>query len=370
MTKARDIASATTPNANAALLATFPHRNLIINGDMRIDQRNAGSAVTVNAAAEFYVVDRFNGVGQNTDGVYTLQQSTNAPTGFINSVVATVTTADASVDATQFYFIQQKIEGLNVADLGWGNANAKTVTLSFWTRSSLTGTFGGSVVNSAQDRSYAFTYTISAANTWEQKTVTIAGDTSGTWLTTNGVGLRIRFSLGAGSTYSGSAGSWASADYRGATGQTDIISTNGATFYITGVQLEVGDTATPFEHRSYGDELARCQRYYWQLSTAVHGNYPSWIATAYSTTQLNIQIPFPVTMRSTPTMTYNTGNVNYYRFYRNSSNHNFGTVATDTVTSEHINMYGTTTSSHTAGTSGALQIRMADGAGVFASAEL
>ena len=319
MTKARDIASATTPNANAALLATFPHRNLIINGDMRIDQRNAGSAVTVNAAAEFYVVDRFNGVGQNTDGVYTLQQSTNAPTGFINSVVATVTTADASVDATQFYFIQQKIEGLNVADLGWGNANAKTVTLSFWTRSSLTGTFGGSVVNSAQDRSYAFTYTISAANTWEQKTVTIAGDTSGTWLTTNGVGLRIRFSLGAGSTYSGSAGSWASADYRGATGQTDIISTNGATFYITGVQLEVGDTATPFEHRSYGNELARCQRYYWaaQKLNQVDGNIGG-IAMAYGANSVYWPIIFPTTMRTTPSVasggTWRTRQNNLYTF--------------------------------------------------------
>jgi len=146
--------------------------------------------------------------------------------------------------------------------------------------------------------------------------------------------------------------------------------TSAWTLDITGIQLELGETVTPFEHRSYGDELAKCQRYYWQLSQSVHGNYPSWVATAYSSGQLNSQIPFPVTMRATPTMTYNTGSVDYYRFYRQGSNNNFSTIATDTVTSEHINLYGGASSTSSYSASGSLQIRLADGAGVFASAEL
>jgi hypothetical protein len=165
-------------------------RNRIINGDMRIDQRNAGASVTFNASSgDVYILDRF--VSNNsTDGAYTVQQNSSAPTGFINSAKITVTTADASIGSTQSSWFQQKIEGLNVADLGWGTASAKTITLSFWVRSSLTGTFGGSITNSGFNRSYPFTYTISVADTWEQKTITVAGDTTGTWLTTNGIGIQ------------------------------------------------------------------------------------------------------------------------------------------------------------------------------------
>jgi hypothetical protein len=240
----------------------FSFKNRILNGDMRIDQRNAGAAVTVNASGTFFPVDRFFGTGQATDGVFTLDQNTTAPAGFVNSVVATVTTVDASIGATQFYIFNQYIEGTNVSDLAWGTASAKTVTLSFWTRSSLTGTFGGVISNSAQNRSYPFTYSISVADTWEYKTITIAGDTSGTWLTDTGIGIRLHFDLGVGSTYRGTAGSWAGATYLGATGATDVISTLNATWYITGVQLEVGSVATPFERRPYGTELSLCQRYY------------------------------------------------------------------------------------------------------------
>jgi hypothetical protein len=247
---------------NAYADGALSNRNKIINGAMTIDQRNAGAAVTVNAVGSFFPTDRFFGSGQNTDGVFTLQQSATAPAGFVNSVIATVTTADASIGATQFYLFNQYIEGHNTADLGWGTASAKAITLSFWARSSLTGTFGGVVSNGGQNRSYPFTYAISATDTWEYKTITIAGDTSGTWLTTNGIGIRLHFDLGVGSTYRGTAGAWAGATYLGATGATDVIGTLNATWYVTGVQLEAGDTATPFEHRSYGAELALCQRYY------------------------------------------------------------------------------------------------------------
>jgi hypothetical protein len=233
-------------------------RNRIINGDMRIDQRNAGAAVT---ASDSHPVDRFR-ISIATDGSFSAQQDASAPDGFVNSLKFTTTTADGTLGATQYATVIQNIEGLNVTDLGWGTASAKTVTLSFWVRCSLTGTFGGVVKNSASNRSYPFTYSISVADTWEYKTVTIAGDTSGTWLTTNGIGIRLSFGLGVGSTYSGTAGSWAGASYISATGAVSVIGTSGATFYITGVQLEAGSVATPFQRRFYGTELALCQRYY------------------------------------------------------------------------------------------------------------
>ena len=235
-------------------------RNRIINGDMRIDQRNAGASVTLTSGG-VYTVDRWSGV-EDTDGAMTAQQDTSAPTGFVNSLKFTTTTADATLAATQYASCVQKIEGTNVADLAWGSASAKTITISFWVRSSLTGTFGGAINNSGSTRSYPFTYSISVADTWEQKFVTIAGDTSGTWLTTTGIGLQIVFGLGVGSTYSGTAGAWAGANYLSATGATSVIGTLNATWYITGVQLEVGSVATPFERRPFGLELELCQRYY------------------------------------------------------------------------------------------------------------
>jgi len=240
-------------------------KNRIINGDMRIDQRNAGAAVTLDGN-ELYPVDRF-ACGDVTDGAFTAQRDTSAPTGFINSIKCTITTADASLGATQVAYCGQRIEGTNVSDLGWGTASAKTVTLSFWVRSSLTGTFGGALRNSATDRSYPFTYTISAADTWEQKSVTIAGDTTGTWLTTTGIGVEVYFSLGAGSSRTGTAGSWAGANYLGATGQTQVISTLNATWFVTGVQLEVAPSATSFDYRPFGTELQLCQRYCFLTST-------------------------------------------------------------------------------------------------------
>jgi hypothetical protein len=221
---------------------------------MRIDQRNAGAAVTINVTNDIYTLDRFLAYGQASDGVYTVQQTSTAPTGFTNSLKVTVTTADSSVGAAQYYFLSQRIEGTNVADLAFGTASAKAVTVSFWVRSSVTGTFSGALSNGSFNRSYPFNYTISAADTWEQKTVTISGDTTGTWVTTTARGMALSFDLGCGSNNVGTANAWAGSEFYGATGAVKLIS--------TGVQLEVGSVATPFEHRSFGDELARCQRYY------------------------------------------------------------------------------------------------------------
>jgi hypothetical protein len=225
---------------------------------MVIDQRNAGASVSVDGSAPF-CMDRW--FGQDiTDGAFSVQQVSDAPAGFVNSAKVTITTADTSLAATQRTRFCQPVEGYNIADLGWGTANAQTVTLSFWVKSSLTGTFGGNIGN--ESRSYPFTYTITTANTWEYETITIAGDTSGTWNTTNSSGFKLMFSLGAGSSFLGTAGAWATADYWGATGQVQVIGTNAATWQVTGVQLEAGTTASPFEYRQYGTELALCQRYY------------------------------------------------------------------------------------------------------------
>jgi len=288
---ASSYASATIPNSALSGNPTF--RNRIINGNMMIDQRNAGASVTGNDSV--FPVDRWR-IAASQSSKMTAQQSTTVPAGFKNSLAITSSSA-YSIGSGDTFAVAQLIEGLNVSDLGWGTADAQTVTLSFKVRSSLTGTFGGSLANDAFNRSYPFSYTISSANTWETKTVTIAGDTSGTWLTTNGIGLRIYFGLGCGSTYSSTAGSWASGTYLSATGATSVVGTNGATFYITGVQLEVGSSASPFEQRLYGTELALCQRYFYSL------NANGLTLTGASTNRANGTLVMPVTMRTNPTAT-------------------------------------------------------------------
>jgi hypothetical protein len=276
--------------------------NRIINGAMTIDQRNAGAAVTPANGANIYTLDRWSFYLSQASKL-TTQQSSTAPTGFVNSLLVTSSSA-YSVGSGDIFEVRQFVEGYNTADLMWGTANAQTVTLSFWVRSSLTGTFGGAIRNSASDRSYVFSYSISSANTYEYKTITIAGDTSATWLTTNGRGIGVFFSLGAGSTALKAAGSWGAGEYEGVTGQTNLVGTSGATFYITGVQLEAGSSASSFAHENYGDTLQKCQRYYWQ-NTNAFGYY----AYQYATGNKFMPIFYPVEMRTTPTSTvvYNTG---------------------------------------------------------------
>jgi len=274
-------------------------RNRLINSDMRIDQRNAGASATAGAAT--YTLDRWIAY-DSSDAVFTVQQDSSAPAGFVNSAKITITTADASIAASQYNYFAQRIEGFNVADLNWGSANAKTVTLSFWVRSSVTGTFGGALVNSAYNRSYPFTYAISVADTWEQKSVTISGDTSGTWLTTNGIGIQVLFDLGTGTNNTGTAGAWVGAGNIGADSTIQLANTLNATWYITGVQLEEGTVATPFERRSYGQELALCQRYYYRLKAG--SSYANaGVGRAYSTTNGQAIVAMPVSMRAAPTST-------------------------------------------------------------------
>ena len=285
--------SLTVNSNNISAVNSLGFRNRIINGDMRIDQRNAGASVTPTDGQ--FTVDRF-AAGVTAASKLTMQQNAGAvtpPAGFTNYLGVTSTSA-YSVTSSDYFGVTQNIEGLNTADLAWGTASAATVTLSFWVRSSLTGTFSGSLRNSAGNRSYVFSYTINSANTWEQKTVTIVGDTSGTWLTTNGIGIRVWFSVGTGSTLSGTAGSWSGSNLVAATGSVSVVGTNGATFYITGVQLEAGSVATPFERRDYGRELIMCQRYFQLVESGVQG--PAEVTTAcYLLTR------YIVDMRATPT---------------------------------------------------------------------
>ena len=293
------------------------YKNRIINGAMVIDQRNAGaaSANTIND----YLLDRWYIQQAPTTGKLIAQQnagSVTTPTGFPKYLGITSQSA-YTVGSNDRFSINQPIEGFNFADLAWGTAGAATVTLSFWVRSSLTGTFGGCIQNYAGNRSYPFSYTINSANTWEQKSVTIAGDQSGTWVGATNAGVAyIVFSVGAGSNFQTTANAWAAGNYQAPTGATSVVGTNGATFYLTGVQLEKGSTATSFDYRPYGTELQLCQRYYSLFISGVDQNIGT--GTYYSSTTFITSVQFPVTMRAAPTLSYVTG-TSYYIVYGNNT---------------------------------------------------
>ena len=288
------------PNAGA-----LSSRNRIINGDFRVDQRNDGSAVTSPSGGNAYVMDRwFIGRFNDTTGTFTCERSTTTAGNFVNSAKVSVTAAQSSVPSNAVYGFTQAVEGLNVGDLAFGTSAAQYVTLSFNVRSSVTGTFAGRLYNSANNRSYIFQYTISSANTFEYKTVSIPGDTSGTWLTTNGIGIGISFDLGYGTNFEGTANAWQAGEKVRASGNVRLINTNSATWFVAGVQLEVGEKATPFEHRSYGDELQRCLRYYWTQNNKDGGAYGAFsLLAAYATgTDTRGMVNFPVPMRTPPSI--------------------------------------------------------------------
>jgi len=308
-------------NLASAAGTGFAFRNRIINGDMRIDQRNNGASVGTSSGTSGYSLDRWFYENSQTSK-FTMQRNAGGvtPPSYFDNYLGVTSSSAYTVLASDYFHIGQRIEGVNVSDLGWGAIGALSVTLSFWVRSSLTGTFGGAIRNRLGTRSYPFTFTITNANTWEFKTVTIPGDTTGTWDKDSVSGLQLTFGIGTGSTYLAAAGSWAAGNYISATGATSVVGTNGATFYLTGVQLEVGSVATPFERRPYGQELALCQRYFCKSSSlnvvpvngaayATAGMFFSSVAGAYLTTAAYTPfMKFPVTMRTEPaTITiYNT----------------------------------------------------------------
>jgi hypothetical protein len=283
-------------------------KNRIINGDMAIAQRGTGVFTNNVSSGDLFAVDRFNSFVSGSSGVFTAQQTNDVPTGsgFSRSVILTVTTADASLATGDLCAFRQIIEGFNAADLMWGTANAQPVTLSFWAKSSVTGTHSGTLTNGDWTRAYAFSYTITAANTWQFVTITAPGAPSGSWGNTNDRGIQVVFNMGAASANLSAANTWTttSAVTVGATGSVQLISTNGATFYITGVQLEKGTVATSFDYLPYGTELVLCQRYYqawfpaeqeliYNESGSADGKF--W------------QLYMPVQMRTAPTSTYSSG---------------------------------------------------------------
>lgn len=279
---------------NAYSDGALSNRNKIINGAMVIDQRNGGASVAVPVGtSQVFPLDRWR--CQNTGGTsaYSAQRVAEGPAGFQNSLKITTTTA-AAVTAADSKHMWLPIEGFDVADFGFGTADAQDVTLSFLARSSVTGNHGAALSNSGAARAYAFLYNIAQANTWEYKTVTIPGDTAGTWLKDSGTGMRVNFNIGSGSDYVVAPGAWGAGPDRGAIGQVSVLATSGATWQVTGVQLEAGDTATPFEHRSYGQELALCERYY------EVGQDGIFAATASGFLQVGAR--FSTTKRATPTM--------------------------------------------------------------------
>jgi len=299
-----DTVTTTTPGGilgggNASLM-----KNRIINGAMVISQRYGTTSTTPSATG--YSLDRWNAfVGDGGSGIrYSFQQVSTAPTGFSNSILITTTTSGTS-NASDRYFLQQSVEGFNFADCGWGTANAKTVTLSFWVRSSLTGTFGGALGNENQDRGYPFTYTISSANTWEYKSITVAGDTTGTWTgATNGTGVKLYLNIATGSTRTGTAGSWSANYYTNATGSVNLGQTASATINWTAIQLEVGSSATGFEYVNYQTSLANCQRYFAKIGlTSAEALGCGMTQDSYSSGYFYVK--YPTTMRSAATLAYN-----------------------------------------------------------------
>jgi hypothetical protein len=298
MSRARDLADL----GGSADAGGLTGRNLIINGAMTVAQR--GTSFTGFGAAVNYGIDRFANY-HSSDGAFTISQETSVvPDDFTHALKIQTTTADSSIAAGQRLILVTRCEGNVVSHLNWGTSAAKTVTLSFYVRSSITGTHGGAFGNGSDDRNYPFTYTINSADTWERKTITVAGDTSGTWATGTGRSLQVVWGLGVGSTYSGTAGAWASGDINSATGATtSVLGTLNATWYLTGVQLEVGETATPFEHEDYGTTLAKCQRYFFTFPNANYNIH----AQVYNATLSIAHFEFPVTMRTLPTMSITDG---------------------------------------------------------------
>ena len=305
--------------ADIADAAFQANKNLVINSAMQVAQRGTSFSTTGS-----FPVDRFS-VGYGvTSGTFTVSQDTTSPTDFSNSIKYLVGTA-ASAGSSEQAFVGTTFEGYSTSHLNFGTSDAKAITLSFWVRSSVTGTYCVAFINNAFDRSYIAEYSISSADTWEYKTITVGGDTSGTWVgAVNTRSMLVRFDLGSGSSFNTTANAWQSGSYRNTSSQANLVNNASATWYITGVQLEVGDTATPFEHRSYGDELARCQRYYWRI---VDGNTQSiGTGTYYSSTALGVMLHYPVTMRASPSKVVG-GGTNYFRSWRNGGSDDFNGFA-------------------------------------------
>jgi hypothetical protein len=291
--------------------AVHGRRNLIINGAMQVSQRGTSST-----SSGVHTCDRWNVNFQTFDQLaITQSQSTTAPSGFANSLKVEVTTAETAQADDELLYIRTRLEAQDLQRLNYGESSAKALTLSFWVRSSLTGKYSVLVYQDDAIRSVTESFNISTADTWEYKTITIDGDTSGTIDNNNGPGISIYFTLSSGGNFAGTPhsgwGAYSATDDFSFSDQVDFAAQTG-TFYITGLQLEVGDTATPFEHRSFGEELALCNRYYYVLgdgsisSNSLLGNGFGWASG-----QVELVVNYPVQMRSAPTLKQPSGTDKY-----------------------------------------------------------
>jgi len=352
MTKARDIASATTPNANAALLATnsallatFPHKNLIINGAMQVAQRGTSFTGLGNGDTG-YTVDRFRFVESGSPTYeFTVSQSTTVPSGsgFSYSIKYDCTTADTAMAAGDTLKLEQWIEAQNLQQLAYGSSSAKSLTLSFWVRSNKTGNYVVWFYQDDDARQISKTYSISSADTWEFKTLTIPGDTTGIFDNNNGRGLLLSWGLASGTTYTSGTQptAWENAvsANRFAGLNVNLADSTSNEWYITGVQLELGDTSTPFEHRSYGDELARCQRYCYVITGG--SDWHTYAGHVQTSTAFLWSATFPVPMRARASATFDNTNTQYIQ----GNNSNYGPTAFAVSAISQETMYVNTTSS-------------------------
>jgi hypothetical protein len=319
-------------------IATYPAgwRNRIINGDMRIDQRNAGASVTLSSTGQ-YPADRFPCARDTVAATITAQQSATVPAGFAKSILWTTSTG-AAPGASDDNFVSHRIEGFNFADLGFGTSGAQSFTLSFWVRSSVVGTYGISLNNNGANRCFMATYTIDSANTYEYKTITVPGDTTGTWLTDNGIGLRLFWDMGAGASRSIAASSaWGSSYGTGLTGGVKLIQNTGATFYLTGVQLEKGSVATPFEYIDYSEQERRCLRYCPVLEGGGSSGYFG-MGSAPNSTAVQVVMALPVPARVAPTsMTITAADIRVSDFQNAPLTPSGATMGACTKTAASIN---------------------------------
>jgi len=342
----------------------YGNRNLIINGAMLVDQRNDGSSAAVTHAADHFIGDRFR-FTENHTGSFSAQQVSDAPVGFEKSSKVTVTGTDTSLGASEFSRILQGIEGQNITHLNWGSANAKTCTLTFYVKSSVAGQYYLSIFNNAANRTMLKGYTIDAADTWEKKTIQIIGDQTGTWLTSNLTGIYLSWSLGTGSTYQSSTlDAYQAGFYMAKSDQVNLAATSSATWQLTGVQFEVGTEATDFEHRSFGDELARCQRYYYRMKPinpsggVAHAG--AFNIHARTSTQLYGVVHLPTSMRTTPSIAISsTSDMTAYHGSGSLTVSSFTMNGMTTASSAEINV--TVSSGGSAGTAGWLRINSATG---------
>lgn len=342
----RNFANSITSTTTARSGLNF--KNCIINGNMQVDQRNSGSAVTNTGATTFYL-DRWNVLGTTSAGQFSNQGVFDAPNGIgvSKSYKIVVTTADSSLASGDRYILMHRIEGYNLRPFQLGTANAQQLTISFYVKSSVTGTFAGALLNGDADRRYIFEYTISSADTWERKTITLTGDTSGTWATGSSRGAQLTWSLGAGSDYQSTKDAWGAGGQYTTSSATNLMATGSATFQLTGVQMELGPVATDVEVIPYDIEFQRCCRYYFKLASGA--NQTMGRGGYYSSSQGEFVVDVPVIMRSNPTLDYVSG-TDYYVYYRNGGSDTINTLALNSESQvNQIHILNNAQSSGTAG---------------------